>query len=115
MPKSVIRYSVEQQKYKSRRTVALLSSTTYANMIVDAKDIPIISALFLIIDCAYWTISHVRISIFIHCYLFSHIIVRYIIHFHTQNGESRIPGNIDNIHLCVDAPTYTHLDKNYHR
>ena len=70
-------------------------------MIVDAEDILIISALFLIIDCAYWTIFHVRSSFVIHCYLFSHIIVRYIISFYTQNGESRIPGNIDNIHLCV--------------
>ena len=69
------------QKYKLRRTVALLASTTYANIMAEAKDIPIINAFFLIIDCAYWTISHARSSFFIHCYLFSHIIVRYIIYF----------------------------------
>ena len=59
-----------KQKYKSHRTITCLDSTTHANMMVDATYIPIIRAVFLIIDCAYWTISHVRSSSFIHCYLF---------------------------------------------
>ena len=87
--KRSIRNSMEQQKVQITQNFTLLASTKYANMMAVSKDIPIIRAPFLIIDCAEWTISHVR-CFFIHCHLF-------FSHISYANGESCISSNIDYI------------------
>ena len=49
--KRSIRNSMEQQKVQITQNFTLLASTKYANMMAVSKDIPIIRAPFLIIDC----------------------------------------------------------------
>ena len=94
--KRSIRNSMEQQKVQITQNFTLLASTRYANMMAVSKDIPIIRAPFLIIDCAEWTISHVR-CFFIHCHLF-------FSHISYANGESCISSNIDLIFAWCNTP-----------